>query len=61
MATKKKAAKKSASVLRWNPRWIADPPPPFFKQLDKVTVRELKAAKTDFAAQVKTILAKGQR
>ncbi|HJZ83234.1 MAG TPA: hypothetical protein VKD91_22895 [Pyrinomonadaceae bacterium] len=60
MATKKKAAKKAA-VLRWNPRWIADPPPPFLRQLDKVAVREITQAKKDFAAQVKAALAKGQR
>ncbi len=65
MATKKKAAKKAGakagSVLAWNPRWIKDPPPPFFKNLNQVAIRQIAAAKTNFANQVKTILKQGQK
>jgi hypothetical protein len=59
MATKKKATK--SAVLKFRPEWISDPPPPFFKNLDKLVVRELAQAKKDFSARVKEILAKGQR
>ena len=63
MATKKAASKKATktAVLKFNPKWIADPPPPFFKNLDKVSQRELTAAKKEFTARVKEIIAKGQR
>lgn len=60
----KKAARKVAtrvSVLKFNPEWFSDPPPPFFKNLDRVAQRELKAAKKEFAARVKEILARGQK
>ena len=59
MATKKRATK--TAVLKFRPEWISDPPPPFFKNLDRAVIRELNAAKKQFAAQVKEILAKGQR
>lgn len=59
MATKKQATK--TAVLKFRPEWISDPPPPFFKNLDRAVIRELNAAKKQFAAQVKEILAKGQR
>ena len=60
----KKAARKVAtkvSVLKFNPEWFSDPPPPFFKTLDRVAQRELAAAKKEFTARVKEILAKGQQ
>ena len=61
MVTKKKATTK-ISVLRFKPEWISDPPPPFFKNLDKAVIRELAQAKKDFATRVKEILVKaGQR
>ena len=59
MVTRKAATK--VAVLRFNPKWIADPPPPFFKNLDVATRRELTAAKKEFSARVKEILAKGQQ
>ena len=58
-ATTKVATK--ASVLKFNPEWFSDPPPPFFKNLDRVAQRELQQAKKDFTARVKEILARGQR
>jgi len=61
MATKKKAAKKAATkatALKWNPRWIKDPPP-IFRNLDAAERRQLAAAKANFANQVKTILRRG--
>ena len=60
MATKKRAATK-ATILKFNPEWIKDPVPPFFKALDPRAQRELAAAKREFTARVKEILAKGQR
>ena len=59
MVTKKKATKKV--VLKFNPEWFSDPPPPFFKNLDKAVIKELAQAKKDFTARVKDILVKGQR
>ena len=69
MATKKKAAKKKAgkkksaavgaAVLRFNPRWFSDPPPPFFRNLDRAVIRQLAALKTDFAKRVNEVLRKG--
>jgi len=50
-----------ASVLKFNPEWFSDPPPPFFANLNKAAQRELAAAKKEFAARVKEILAKGQQ
>ena len=58
MVTKKAVTK--AAILKFNPDWIKDPPPPFFKNLDRVTIRELTQAKKEFQARVKEILAKGQ-
>ena len=52
MATKKKAAKKTAGakkimlpsiVLKFDPRIKGDPPPPWLRQLDAVRQRELQA------------------
>ena len=59
MATSKKATK--TAVLRFKPEWISDPPPPFFKNLDKAVLKQIAQAKKNFAAEVKDILAKGQR
>jgi hypothetical protein len=63
MVTKKAATKVAtkASVLKFNPEWFSDPPPPFFKNLDRIAQRELAQAKKEFQARVKEILAKGQR
>jgi len=63
MVTKKAATKVTtkSAVLKFNPDWIKDPPPPFFRNLDRVAQRELTQAKKDFTARVKEILAKGQR
>lgn len=63
MVTRKAAIKVAtkASVLKFNPEWFSDPPPPFFANLNKAAQRELTAAKKEFAARVKEILAKGQR
>jgi hypothetical protein len=57
--TRKLATK--AAVLKFNPEWFSDPPPPFFKNLNKAQLKELQAAKKQFQAQVKDILARGQR
>jgi hypothetical protein len=54
------AAKKKATILKWNPRWIKDPPPPFFKDLGKVAVRQIAQAKTTFTNRVKTVLKRAQ-
>ena len=59
MVTKKKATK--TVVLKFNPEWFSDPPPPFFKNLDRAVIRELAAAKKDFATRVKEILVKAQQ
>lgn len=64
MVTKKKAAKKAGGAsakLKFHPEWFSDPVPPFFKDLNRVAIRELAAAKRDFAKRVNEILAKGQR
>jgi len=63
MVTRKAAIKVAtkASVLKFNPEWFSDPPPPFFANLNKAAQRELTAAKKEFTARVKEILAKGQR
>ena len=64
MVTKKKATKKAGGLsvrLKFNPEWIRDPVPPFFRNLDRLAIRELAAAKREFTARVKDILAKGQR
>jgi len=58
--TAKKVATKSA-ILKFRPEWIKDPPPPFFKTLDRVAIQELAQAKLQFAAKVKEILSKSQR
>jgi hypothetical protein len=59
MATSKKATK--VAVLKFKPEWISDPPPPFFKDLDKAVIKEIAQAKKDFTARLKDILAKGQQ
>jgi len=59
MVTKKKATK--TVVLKFNPEWFSDRPPPFFKNLDRAVIREIAQAKKDFTARLKDILAKGQR
>ena len=59
MVTRKAATK--VAILKFNPEWIRDPPPPFFKNLDRAVLRELNAAKKQFQAQVKEILARSQR
>ena len=69
MVAKKTSAKKKSggkkkgpeAVLRFNPRWFADPPPPFFKNLDRAAIRELAQLKATVAKQVNQILAKGSR
>lgn len=63
MATKKAATKSAikSALLKFNPEWIKDPVPPFFSKLDRLAIRELAAAKREFTARVKEILAKGQR
>ena len=58
MVTRKATTK--TAVLKWNPKWLVDPVPPF-KNLDRALQRELAQAKKDFAAKVNEILAKGQR
>ncbi len=61
MATTKKRAATKTAVLKFHPEWIRDPPPPFFRNLDRAVLREINAAKREFQARVKEILAKGQR
>jgi hypothetical protein len=61
MPTTKKRAAKKALVLRFDPRWIKDPPPPFFRNLDRAVQREIATAKREFQARVKEILVRGQR
>ena len=63
MVTKRTTTKVTtkASVLKFNPEWFSDPPPPFFKNLNREAQRELTQAKKEFQARVKEILAKGQR
>ena len=63
MVTKKAATKvtTTAAVLKFNPEWFSDPPPPFFKDLNRAAQLELAKAKRDFTARVKEIIAKGQR
>jgi len=56
----KKAVSTKTTVLKWNPKWLVDPVPPF-KNLDRVAQRELAQAKKDFAARVNEILAKAQK
>jgi hypothetical protein len=61
MPTTKKRAATKATILKFNPEWIKDPVPPFFKNLDAAARRDLAAAKRDFTARVKEILAKSQQ
>jgi len=63
MVTRKSAKKVAtkASILRFNPDWIKDPVPPFFKNLSPAARRELTQAKREFTARVKEILARGQQ
>lgn len=55
-----KKAVKVAPKLRFNPEWFSDPVPPF-KNLGAKVLKDLAAAKKDFAARVNEILEKGQR
>jgi hypothetical protein len=66
MATKKKAAKKKAAkskvsdaVLRFNPRWFADPPPDIFRRVDPRVLREINQLKAQFTKQVNAVLKRG--
>ena len=64
MVTKKSVPARmttKAQVLKFNPEWFSDPPPPFFKDLNRAAQLELTKAKKEFQARVKEILAKGQR
>jgi hypothetical protein len=61
MPTRTPRVATKAAILKFNPEWIKDPPPPFFKNLDRAAQRELTAAKKQFQAQVKQILARAQR
>lgn len=61
MPTKKPRAATKATILKFNPEWFSDPPPPFFKNLDRLAIRELAAAKREFQARVNAILKKGQQ
>lgn len=63
MATKKTAAKVTTkgAILKFNPEWFSDPPPPFFKNLNRAAQLELAQAKKEFQARVKEIIAKGQK
>ena len=61
MPTTKKRAASKATILKFHPEWIKDPAPPFLRALDPAARRELAAAKRDFTAKVKEILARGQR
>ena len=58
MVTRKITTK--AAILKFNPEWIKDPPPPFFKGLDRVAIKELAQAKREFTARVKEIIARNR-
>jgi len=60
-ATKKAGISPISAKLKFNPEWFSDPVPPFFRNLDPRALKELAAAKKEFAARVNEILAKGQR
>jgi hypothetical protein len=62
MVTKKLAAKATtkASILRFNPDWVVDPPN-IFRALTPAAQRQLTKAKKDFEKRVNEILAKGQK
>jgi hypothetical protein len=62
MVTKKIATKVAtkASILKFNPDWIVDPPN-IFRALTPAAQRALTKAKKDFAKTVNEIIAKGQR
>jgi hypothetical protein len=60
MATKKSTKASSKAVLKFNPEWIKDPPPPFFRALDRVSQRKLAQAKREFINTVKEVLRTGQ-
>jgi hypothetical protein len=61
MPTTKKRAAAKATILKFHPEWIKDPAPPFLRNLDAAARRDLAAAKKEFTARVKEILARGQR
>jgi len=61
MVTRKLKAATKTAILKFNPEWFSDPPPPFFKNLDRVAIRELAAAKKEFQTRVNEILKKAQR
>jgi hypothetical protein len=61
MVTTKRRVTTKTAILKFNPEWIKDPPPPFFKNLDRAVIREITAAKKQFEAQVKEILTRAQR
>ena len=63
MVTRKTATKVATrvSVLKFNPEWFSDPPPPFFKNLDRVAIRQLAQLKAETAKRVNAILAKGSK
>jgi hypothetical protein len=60
MATKKSTKASSKAVLKFNPEWIKDPAPPFFRGLDRVSQRKLAEAKREFINTVKEVLRTGQ-
>jgi hypothetical protein len=51
---------KVVPILKFNPEWFSDPVPPF-KNLGAKVLKDLAAAKKDFAVRVNEIIAKGQR
>ncbi|HEX6733155.1 MAG TPA: hypothetical protein VF074_24245 [Pyrinomonadaceae bacterium] len=61
MVTRKLKAATKTAILKFNPEWFSDPPPPFFKNLDRLAIRELAAAKKEFQTRVNEILKKAQR
>ena len=61
MVTTKKRVTTKTAILKFKPEWLIDPPPPFFKNLNRLAIRELAAAKKEFQARVNEILRKGQQ
>lgn len=61
MVTTKKRVTTKTAILKFNPEWFSDPPPPFFKNLRPEVIRQLNAAKKDFQVRVNDILKKGVR
>jgi len=60
MVTTKRPKVLTTKILKFNPEWFSDPPPPFFKNLRPAVIRELNAAKKEFQARVNQILKKAQ-